>query len=176
MSEKRLTVGEEISYVATRENIKSGWRATHVSVATNWEMDEDGLKDKSLVGIVEKFNGEFGTINGQIQFSLSNVSLEDYVPHVGDYVTLEVRRVSGLLEGSSVKPLRIFQKEGQILAVQQDHGYIDGDTFFMMTACRESYRPRKWDQVQTVVIESTQGKCSWRAISISPVIVNPSLR
>uniref|UniRef100_K1R4Y5 RNA helicase n=1 Tax=Magallana gigas TaxID=29159 RepID=K1R4Y5_MAGGI len=175
LSEKRLTVGEEISYVATRENIKSGWRATHVSVATNWEMDEDGLKDKSLVGIVEKFNGEFGTINGQIQFSLSDVSLEDYVPHVGDYVTLEVRRVSGLLEGSSVKPLRIFQKEGQILAVQQDHGYIDGDTFFMMTACRESYRPRKWDQVQTVVIESTQGKCSWRAISISPVIVNPSL-
>ncbi|XP_065937840.1 RNA helicase Mov10l1 [Magallana gigas] len=175
LSEKRLTVGEEISYVATRENIKSGWRATHVSVATNWEMEEDGLKDKSLVGIVEKFNGEFGTINGQIQFSLSNVSLEDYVPHVGDYVTLEVRRVSGLLEGSSVKPLRIFQKEGQILAVQQDHGYIDGDTFFMMTACRESYRPRKWDRVQTVVIESTQGKCSWRAISISPVIVDPSL-
>lgn len=145
-------------------------------MATNWEMDEDGLQDKSLVGIVEKFNGEFGTINGQIQFSLSDVSLEEYVPHVGDYVTLEVRRVSGLLEGSSVKPLRIFQKEGQILAVQQDHGYIDGDTFFMMTACCESYRPRKWDRVQTVVIESCQGKCSWRAISISPVIVNPSLR
>lgn len=176
MSEKRLTVGEEISYVATRENINSGWRATHVSVATNWEMDEDGLQDKSLVGIVEKFNGEFGTINGQIQFSLSDVSLEEYVPHAGDYVTLEVRRVSGLLEGSSVKPLRIFQKEGQILAVQQDHGYIDGDTFFMMTACCESYRPRKWDRVQTVVIESSQGKCSWRAISISPVVVNPSLR
>lgn len=176
MSEKRLTIGEEISYVATREKINSGWRATHVSVATNWEMDEDGLHDKSLVGIVEKFNGEFGTINGQIQFSLSDVSLEEYVPHVGDYVTLEVRRVSGLLEGSSVKPLRIFQKEGQILAVQQDHGYIDGDTFFMMTACCESYRPRKWDRVQTVVIESSQGKCSWRAISLSPVVVNPSLR
>lgn len=176
MSENRLGVGEEVSYVAKRENFSCGWRATQVTLATNWNMDNDDVQDKSMVGIIEKFNGEFGTINGHIQFSLSAVCLEDYSPHVGDYVTLDVGRMSGLLEASNMKPLRIFEKEGQISAVQQDHGYIDGDTFFTLSVCCDKYNPRKWDRVQITVIESSQGKCSWRAISVKPVVVNPTLR
>lgn len=57
-------MGEEISYVVIRENIKFGWRVIYVLVVISWEMEEDGFKDKFLVGIVEKFNGEFGIING----------------------------------------------------------------------------------------------------------------
>lgn len=64
MFEKRLIVGEEVSYVVIRENIKFGWRVIYVLVVISWEMEEDGFKDKFLVGIVEKFNGEFGIING----------------------------------------------------------------------------------------------------------------
>ena len=176
LSEKTLKLGEEINYVAKRENLSSGWMATSVSMATTWEIDEDGVQDKSMVGIVETFNGELGTINGHIQFSLEGVCSEDYFPGVGDYVTLEVRRVRGVLEGHGVRPLRRFQKEGQVSAVQQDHGYIDGDTFFPLSVCCEKYSPRKWDRVQTTVVESAQGKCSWRALSVRPVIVNPSLR
>ncbi|XP_062571202.1 RNA helicase Mov10l1-like [Saccostrea cucullata] len=175
LSEKRLGLGEEVSYVAKRETLGSGWRATQVALTTSWDFDEDDKEDKSMVGIIEKFNGEFGTINGQIQFSVSAVTLENYVPCVGDYVTVDVMRVSGLLEASNIKPLRMFEKEGQISAVQKDHGYIDGDTFFTLAACCDGFSPRKWDRVQTVVIESAQGQCSWRAISIKPVIVNPSL-
>nr|XP_022300402.1 RNA helicase Mov10l1-like isoform X2 [Crassostrea virginica] len=175
LSEKTLKLGEEINYVAKRENLSSGWMATSVSMATTWEIDEDGVQDKSMVGIVETFNGELGTINGHIQFSLDCVCSEDYFPWVGDYVTLEVRRVRGVLEGHGVRPLRRFQKEGQVSAVQQDHGYIDGDTFFPLSVCCEQYSPRKWDRVQTTVVESAQGKCSWRALSVRPVIVNPSL-
>nr|XP_022302491.1 RNA helicase Mov10l1-like isoform X2 [Crassostrea virginica] len=175
LSEKTLKLGEEINYVAKRENLSSGWMATSVSMATTWEIDEDGIQDKSMVGIVETFNGKLGIINSHIQFSLEGVCSEDYFPWVGDYVTLEVRRVRGVLEGHGVRPLRRFQKEGQVSAVQQDHGYIDGDTFFPLSVCCEKYSPRKWDRVQTTVVESAQGKCSWRALSVRPVIVNPSL-
>ena len=69
--------------------------ATSVSMATTCKIDDDGVQDKSMVGIVETFNGELGTINGHIQFSLEGVCSEDYFPWVGDYVILEVRQVKG---------------------------------------------------------------------------------
>ena len=72
LSEKTFKLGEEINYVAKRENLSSGWMATSVSMATTWEIDEDGVQDKSMVGIIETFNGELGTINGHIQFSLES--------------------------------------------------------------------------------------------------------
>ena len=51
------------------------------------------------------------------------------------------------------------------------HGYVDEEIFFSYESCQDGYCPRRWDRVKVTAVESGQGRCRWRALSVEPAKV-----
>lgn len=184
-----LHVGDTVNVVARQQNKEGGWMAESVSlVVSSWE--DDDLTSEAVtgeVGKVTELKEEEGIINKNIIFTIGEC-VEGYLPHVGDWVSVELDTTDSdtsgaqeekedftthlkepLFNASKVAPLRTWSFEGCVSASLPDHGYIDEEVFFRLDACLNGYRPRKWDRVKVIAIESQQGKCSWRAVTISPL-------
>lgn len=144
--------------------IKEDWDDQEVN-----NHEEDSVQD-GIVGKVTKFDGNEGIIQGYVYFDMSNV-IDDYIPKNGDYVKADYHQTENDTKTENVQPLRYLEKESKITGFQFDHGYIDGEIFFYTEACVDGYKPRKWDKVTVKAVESEQGKCTWRAVSIKPVSV-----
>ncbi|KAK7476009.1 hypothetical protein BaRGS_00032716 [Batillaria attramentaria] len=185
-----LQVGDQVNVVARQQHREGGWIAETVTVVhSSWEEDEEKpVVSTGEVGRVTQFRGGEGVINKNIFFDISSC-LEGYRPHPGDWVTVELEadeeddetkkepEADGFedypsekqLYAAKVAPLREWSFEGVISAAMADHGYIDEEVYFRIEACMNGYRPRKWDRVRVAAIESTQGKCSWRAVGVFPL-------
>ena len=191
-----IQVGDKVSVVARQQFEDGGWVAESVTVVeSTWEKEgeEVPIVATGEVGKVTHFRDGEGIINKNISFDIS-VCHEGYIPHVGDWVAVELD-TSDLNDSSadntqqtydeygfetqtntkdrfsyaaSVMPLREWSFEGTITAAMADHGYVDEEVYFRRDACLKGYWPRKWDTVKVGAIESTQGKCGWRAVSIVP--------
>ncbi|KAK3102564.1 hypothetical protein FSP39_012227 [Pinctada imbricata] len=172
--EKIPKIGDKVNASVKRKHVYSGWYAVQVTMETDqqWEcQDEDELIKDSVVGIINYFEDGEGVINSAIRFKLDGL-IDNYSPRVGDYVTTDVNNEKDCVWGSNIKPLRTLEKEATVTSVLKGHGYIEEDIFFAFDSCQEGYRPRRWDNVKVIAIESDQGKSTWRALSVWPAKSN----
>ena len=197
---KRVQVGDKVNVVARQQFKDGGWTAESVTVVeSTWEEEEElaPLVPTGEVGKVTQFRNGEGIINKNIKFDTSTCK-EGYSPHVGDWVTVELdtnteNDDAGQSQGDvddddgfgvvqrdifmyaiAAAPLREWCFEGVVSAAMPDHGYIDEEVYFRPDACLNGYRPRKWDSVKVGAIESTQGKCNWRAVYVVPTSTDSS--
>ena len=185
IGENKPSLGDAVSVVATQEYKGGGWLANQVTMTSDWgdnyndnSIDnDDGDDDINLdvscpaevVGKVTHYRDSKGYINDNIFLDLNSCEHGDYYPAVGDWVKTVVSysiEENTDLKAEKIEPLRVNETEGIITAFQGDHGYIDSEVFFTPEACRDHYVPRKWDPVSFKAVESAQGRCAWRAISI----------
>ena len=176
------SLGDNVGVVAVQEYSEGGWHANQVTLALSWDDSEDDDFDEDndsddcqqpaeVVGKVTRFKDAIGYINDNIYFDLSDCDHEDYVPATGDWVKTVVTygdEDKADIRAKKLEPLRVTETEGVVTAFQGDHGYIDGEVFFTPEACCDGFVPRKWDPVSYKALESVQGRCTWRAISIQP--------
>ena len=182
--DQTVVLGDHVTGTAVQEHEDGGWHADKVLVSNNhWDEDQEhshhyhgNTHADTVVGIVTELSQQCGFINGEYLFEWIDEKTDDlesvYKPFVGDYVTADLQKsqTSERVTATNLFPLRQTEKQGKITGALPDHGYIDGDVYFQYDICAKGYRPQKWDPVKYVAIESRQGKNSWRAISIQPVV------
>lgn len=183
-----VKVGDPVDVVARQQNSCGVWTTDQVSIIQerwddyDFEDDLDVDKNQSekssqdgIVGKITRFDGEQGLINDYVSFEVCQL-IDDFKPYVGDYVKADYSSDGSVMQIANIQPLRYIEKESKITAFQVDHGYIDSEIFFYPEVCVNGYRPRKWDKVVVKAVESAQGKCNWRAVSVKPVNVPLSQR
>ena len=184
VGENKPSLGDPVSVVASQEYKGGGWLANQVTVTSDWSDNDNGIDDDDdndinldatcpaeVVGKVTHYRDFKGYINDNISLDLNNCDHGDYIPAVGDWVKTVVSYSGDEktdIKAEKVEPLRVNETEGIVTAFQGDHGYIAGEVFFTPVACRNHYVPRKWDPVSYKAVESAQGRCVWRAITIQP--------
>ncbi|XP_050300745.1 probable RNA helicase armi [Anthonomus grandis grandis] len=115
---------------------------------------------------------------GDITVDLDKVST-DFVPYVGDWLQLDVKYqvneqsldLSGqVIEVNKLSPIRPHIESGKILSwdVSSCTGSISSKIFFDKQSLSCGYSPVVGDKVVTEIIESDQGKCTWRALKVIP--------
>lgn len=181
----RPQVGIEVNCVAKQEHRGGGWSAEQINIIKNWELTQHDSKIVKLngnepvvaepetnvptIGVVTKCVEGRGLINDNISFMCDNC-VDGFSPQAGDWVKFDLVGLdvgdSGQTYAGSVSPLRTQESEGCVSAFMRDHGYIEGEIYFESQACSNGYRPQRGDKVKVVAIESIQGKCGWRAVSV----------
>lgn len=174
INEVKPQIGDEVDVVARQQGDDGLLITEQVSIIQeSWDTNNDEecieevevLPQDGIVGKITRFDGEKGLINGHISFKREDL-YEDFIPYVGDYIKAEYDENDKFIE--RMEPLRYLEKESKITGFQGDHGYLDGEIFFYPEACVDGYKPVKWDKVTIKAIESAQGRCNWRAVSIKP--------
>ncbi|KAL3852404.1 hypothetical protein ACJMK2_016055 [Sinanodonta woodiana] len=168
----RPQLGDSVSLKAVQEHEGGGWHAENVYITNKWSDDEDepadNVRPTDVVGIITDFDGRIWYVNDcHISFCLEDCE-KGFLPCKGDWIKADLKYTdSSFPLASSVQPLRVKHAEGVVSAFQHDHGYIDGEIFFTPDVCTDNYRPQKWDPVKVKAIESNQGGCNWRAVSVT---------
>lgn len=165
-------VGDDVDVIARQKEVGDLLIPEQVSVLQeSWDTNSDNdnqesevLPNDGIVGKITSFNGKDGLVNGHITFVREDLC-GDFTPCVGDYVKAEFQKDQSI---KGIVPLRFMERESKITCFQGDHGYLDGEIFFYPDACEDGYKPFKWDKVMVKAIESAQGRCNWRAVSIKP--------
>lgn len=165
-------VGDDVDVIARQKEVSDLLIPEQVSVLQeSWDTNSDNdnqesevLPNDGIVGKITSFNGKDGLVNGHITFVREDLC-GDFTPCVGDYVKAEFQKDKSI---KGIVPLRFMERESKITGFQGDHGYLDGEIFFYPDACEDGYKPFKWDKVMVKAIESAQGRCNWRAVSIKP--------
>ena len=180
-------VGQPVYVCARRRQGTGGWRAETVTISSGdaqwtdmsttddteacWEAKTSGGQ-KEIIAVVTSASNDCCRLNETISFCFSDVADKMYVPCVGDAVTAVIVNDDTTFQQNAidVKPLRRFEFEGQVTAAMSDHGYIvcpgGVDVYFSYTACGEGYSPHRGDLVSGAAIETTRGRCQWRAMSV----------
>ncbi|XP_064632903.1 uncharacterized protein LOC135491148 [Lineus longissimus] len=178
----RPKVGDVVNVLASRKSADDGWKAEQVSVVTGMSWDDEPNLDESedgkqvpevvsevVVGMVTRASASEGVINNNIPF-VGHTVTDDYIPFRGDWVTCNVERnnTNGTCHATKISPLRIKDFIGEINSSQNGIGYINRDIFVYFNACKIAgdCGTRRGEKVSCTAIESNQGKCNWRAISI----------
>ncbi|XP_060593732.1 RNA helicase Mov10l1-like isoform X2 [Ruditapes philippinarum] len=168
-------LNDVVTVVAAQHHSEGGWHAEQVSVVENWEDQDYEVAEvtqapSEIVGHVGDFNGKTGYI-GNVYFDLSECKCEDFKPAKGDLVKVCVVYPDGDTfspVASEIQALRVKEADGVISGEKGDHGYIDGEVFYLSDVIVNDYIPRKWDPVHYKAVESLQGRSSWRAVFIEP--------
>ncbi|XP_007952952.1 RNA helicase Mov10l1 [Orycteropus afer afer] len=176
-----LSVGQEVIAVVEENRVSSGLKAVRVeAVSDRWEDDgrktNKGLADSStrlLIGCVTSLTDGAGYINQTTYFPPESLC-EGYQPCKGDWVEAEywIRPSTWSSEAITVKPLRYKRVDKVcISSLCGRNGVIDDSIFFTLESLKlpDGYMPRRYDVVNTVVVESTQSCYMWRALCMIPV-------
>ena len=180
-------VGQPVYVCARRRQDTGGWRAETVTISSGdaqwtdvsttdeteacWEPKTSGGQ-KEILAVVTSASNDCCRLNETISFCFSDVADKMYVPCVGDAVTAVIVNDDTTFQQHAidVKPLRRFEFEGQVTAAMSDHGYIvcpgGVDVYYSYTACGEGYSPHRGDLVSGAAIETTRGRCQWRALLV----------
>ncbi|KAK3587543.1 hypothetical protein CHS0354_004830 [Potamilus streckersoni] len=168
----RPQLGDSVSLKAVQEHKGGGWHAENVYIINKWSDEEDEPADSGkptdVVGIITEFDGKVCYVNNShISFFLENCE-KGFLPSKGDWIKADLKYTDSPFPlALNVQPLRVKHTEGVVSAFQHDHGYIDGQIFFTPNICTDNYQPQKWDPVKVKAIESNQGGCNWRAVSVT---------
>lgn len=174
----RPNLNDIVTVVAKQQYENGGWHAEQVSVSENWDdcqTDDDDTEKElyptEIVGHVTDLNDSQGYVGGNVYFDLKECKCDDYKPFNGDWVKVSVIYPEGNsfhAVASELQPLRVKETDGVISGEMGDHGYIDGEVFYMSDAIVDGFIPRKWDPVHYRAVESLQGRSSWRAVEVKP--------
>ncbi|XP_074646700.1 RNA helicase Mov10l1-like [Tubulanus polymorphus] len=174
----RPKIGDEVNVTAYREGDDGGWRAKTVYPSNNNQWDDQQMEDiddkqeedeesnvtTSVVGMVTSTSRDGGIVNDFISFVCEDVR-SGYVPYRGDWI-IGNQRKNDDSHATEIRPAREIQFTGEVNSVQTGFGYIDKEIYFQFSACFDGYSPRRGDEVAGTAIESSQGRCNWRAISV----------
>ncbi|OWF48746.1 RNA helicase Mov10l1-like [Mizuhopecten yessoensis] len=171
--------GDHVTGVAKQQHTDGGWHADQVILCSdfwdqegNYVEEVDHSEPDAVVGVVTHFKGTEGYISDYIHFTFqkNDVGENNFFPCNGDYVTADIaKNDAGQTEGRNIQPVRVEERDGQVTGALQNHGYIEGEVFFSYDVCKGGWRPKQWDKVKVVAVESVQGRNNWRAISVEPV-------
>ncbi|XP_052781179.1 RNA helicase Mov10l1-like isoform X2 [Mya arenaria] len=173
----RPGVGHKVHVVAVQQHHGGGWHAEQLTVVTDWEEGDDDIAEtdnsrpSEVVGTVTYSSGQTGNINNHIFYDLAECKCGAFRPGKGDWVKVTVKYEGDNVNDvvvTNIQHLRVKETEGVISGELGDHGYIDGEVFYARDSLQDGYRPRKWEPVHYVAVESQQGRCSWRAVSVQP--------
>lgn len=168
----KYNVGSSRNHVPTTTTKSDQHGKQLIDNRKNDDQDKNHAEDCiETVGKVTRFLDNHGLINGNIPFLLNNCT-DQFLPSKGDWVTMTIHEdeLTNNMEALNIQPLRKKDFQAEVVAALSDHGYIDGDIYFMRESCSNGYIPRKRDKVHGVAIESMQGNCEWRALNVIQVI------
>lgn len=184
-----LQEGVRVNYVVFRNSTEENWRVHKILciVDEGWDGKEEGedkpevLKktgaiDRSIIGQVESRKERDVLVNPNIKFCLDNIE-SDFIPLKGDWIVIHalvevdenVQDFAGdILSVRSITPLRTKVLSGFVTEWDSNkaEGKIEHIVFFTKEECEPGYNPEVEDAVTIEAIESTQGLCSWRALSV----------
>ncbi|GFO01919.1 RNA helicase mov10l1 [Plakobranchus ocellatus] len=190
-----VQVGDKVDIKAVQHHEHGGWHAEQINVLEKaWEQEIDNtneidlaeLQNTAILGKVTHFHNRCGKIDSEVEFGLDDCT-DGFAPAPGDWVAASVEEheqdMSADYENDpwsfqgpvkvkrarNVCPARRREIEGEVSAVLKDHGFINGEVFFRFSACLNGYSPRKKDYVKATLVESSQAKSGWRAISVYPL-------
>jgi len=165
----RPELGSEVHLDAARESVSSGWKATRICSFREWDSNKESGTIEVIIGMINSIKGEMIELTDGLNFSRSVFHNQSYPPCRGDWIKVDLERFhDGNFEIRGVKPLREKSFSGRINTVFPGYGYIDEEVYFTFGACTRGYRPNRGDAVYLTAIESTQGKCQWRATLVEP--------
>ncbi|XP_015587394.1 probable RNA helicase armi isoform X2 [Cephus cinctus] len=195
-----LEVGDTVHYLAFQRHQNEEQKIRKIISLTNETWDDqpsdreiqvkDALDHKvvkvetlkrSVVGKVTKREGRTMFIEPiNITVHLDKVASE-FVPIVGDWLMLESlvevdERSTDLggevLEVDRINPLRTKLVVGHVTAYSTTIGIgkIDNSIIFNKISCEPGYVPCIGDKVVSDSIESDQGICTWRSLTVVPLV------
>ncbi|KAI4471093.1 dna2/nam7 helicase family [Holotrichia oblita] len=175
-----IAVGTKVSYVCYTTNnetkitnfniIDNEWNCANSNEQRNWCY-------RTVIGKVIKRDKRNVYIDpDDIVVNLNNVNSE-FIPIVGDWVELDViseidenvTDLSGnILKVYKINPLRHRVVEGNVKTwdISSRTGTINFNIFFDRESLCVGYIPVLKDKVVAEIIESEQGKCTWRALKV----------
>lgn len=175
-----IAVGTRVSFICY--TIQNNVQVCNVSIVDNeWNCAETNGKSnwchRTVIGKVIKRERRNILIDpGNITANLNVISSE-FVPVVGDFVELDVKSeidenvtdlFGKILSIDKINPLRHKVIHGTVKtwdSVSQS-GTINFNVFFNRESLCAGYIPNIKDNIITEVIESEQGRCSWRALKV----------
>lgn len=190
-----ITVGQKVQVYAKRKGRVGGWRAESVekcaesddTITANdydWTSTTNGSKQsneaqkldkqepvKTVSLQVQSANQTGGSLSSGFSFDLS-VCDSGFKPERGDWVnaTIEQASENGWGELKALTPTRWRQFTGKVSGIDRNGGYIDGEIFFLRSACIGDVMPQKWSKVSGQAVESeTSGGCVWRATTVTVI-------
>ena len=146
-----------------KETLDNTNNATHESN----DLSSGEINEDSLIGVITKITNSSGFINGNIPFDTTD-TVAGFVPYRGDWVTVKIFHDETLNRrwAEKVEPLRTLNFEGVVNSVRDGHGYINSEIFFTFNVCKNDRVPRHHDKVCGQAVETNQGSCVWRAVSV----------
>ncbi|XP_013385978.1 RNA helicase Mov10l1 [Lingula anatina] len=186
----RPALGAHVHVQAVRQKQHGGWQAQRVVIEdSSWDggqklhnnnynpiISQDDPEQVAIrdtqVAMVTSIKGDLGLLNDEVSFSVQSAALHGFAPYRGDWVVAQTttNTETGYCTAESISPLREQDFSGEINAVLHGYGFIDEEIYFPLSACVQGYQPRRGDRVKGVMLESRQGKCSWRARTVLPSI------
>ncbi|KAM9277463.1 RNA helicase Mov10l1 [Cariama cristata] len=174
-----LTVGQEVTATVEEDKTSGGLKAIRVDAVQNtWgdsnpTCDASELHMKILIGNITSLSKDGGYINQNTFFAMEDVC-EGFKPCEGDWVQAKyfINPTTWSSEAVAVKPLRYKRVDKvRISSIYGRRGTVDESIFFTLDSLRlpDGYSPRRYDLVNTVVVESNQSCYIWRALCLVPV-------
>ncbi|KAJ8245693.1 hypothetical protein GJAV_G00273480 [Gymnothorax javanicus] len=156
-----------------------GWRALRVELLTNaWEdgggisLESEMSRLRPLTGTVTSCDQDGGFIN-QTTYFPREALCDGYEPMKGDWVQAQyfISPTEWSSQARSVAPLRYRRMDNvRVSSVFGSSGVVEDSVFFSLDSVLlpGQYRPAPGDQVNTVVLESSQSFYCWRALCMAP--------
>ncbi|TRY65020.1 hypothetical protein DNTS_033521 [Danionella cerebrum] len=173
-----LRLGDSVQALAVRDGDHGQWRALRVErLKDSWDsgqQDSAGQdKPRSLIGTVTSCDQEGGYINQNTYFPRQALC-EGFQPVKGDWVLAHyvVSSEDWSCRVQQVSPLRYKRMDNVCVSFcKGDSGVLEDSVFFSLDSVLlpPGFRPTRGDQVNAVILESSQSLCSWRAICMTPV-------
>ncbi|NXY41678.1 M10L1 helicase, partial [Ceuthmochares aereus] len=174
-----LTVGQEVTCLVKEDKTSGGLKAIRVDAVQNTWGDFNStcgaseINMKTLIGNITALSKNGGYINQNTFFAMESVC-EGFKPHEGDWVQAKyfIDATTGNSKAVAVKPLRYKQVDKvRISSICGRSGTVDESIFFTLDSLilPDGYSPRRYDLVNTIVVESNQSCYVWRALCLVPV-------
>lgn len=182
-SDTNIVVGSKVSFtsyidedkkinVSNVEVLENDWDCISRNVNSKWCTRSITCK------VIQRNKREIVVDPGNLQINLNNVS-SNFIPLVGDWLQVDVKceidenvaDLSGkILDINEIAPLRCKQIQGIVKSFDErlQNGVIDRNIFFDSDSLCAGYVPRIGDKVVSEIIESEQGRYTWRSLKVLP--------
>ncbi|XP_066587433.1 probable RNA helicase armi [Prorops nasuta] len=195
----KLDVGNKVYYLAYQRNEEDDLKVKKVLsiIEEDWDTHKREINTerkeqlasetvhcniitRNIIGRVLRKDGRNLFIEPiNITINLDKVRSE-FIPQIGDWLKLEsltevneesVDLTGEILEVDKLLPLRSKLGVGTVTTydITKQSGIIEKNIFFYKNACEIGYIPQVGDRVVSDSIESDQGICTWRSLTVVPL-------
>ncbi|XP_077264321.1 putative RNA helicase armitage [Temnothorax americanus] len=193
-STENLKIADKIRYLLYLRDSKAEPKVRKIICVIDDDWENTNVKSeenahtrvilRSIVAKVTKREGRIAIVEpNNIRIDLRKVR-SDFIPVIGDWLTLEcvvelndssTDLIGEVLEVDRIKSLRSKLDFGVISKYNSNSGVgvIDRNVIFHKRVCDVGYIPCVGDKVCSESIESDQGQCNWRSLTVVPLVQAP---